>query len=239
MAIRVQSTGSRAGNRAYADVVELLLDRLRAREWPPNTRLPAERQLAEELGVSRPTVREALAALELMGVVDTHVGAGTFVLELPSDAAAPAASPPSDASPSEILQVRLLIEPGTARLAAQNWDRQSLAAIQRPLRTLERAAEACSSTHPTKEDRKFHHAIAAAAGNSVIDTLLAPLWSMMSQSLWRTLKERGWTAEHTARVAVEHREIFDAIKSRDGDFASFTMEKHIRGVISDLYREAP
>jgi DNA-binding FadR family transcriptional regulator len=225
--------------RAYVDVAQLLLQRLRSAEYAPGTRLPAERQLAEELGVSRPTVREALAALELMGVVDTHMGAGTFVREIPPHDAAngTATTASADASPSEVLQARLLIEPSTARLAALHWDRPTLAAIQRPLRQLERAAEAGSDAHPTKEDRQFHTAIAAAAGNSVLDTLLAPLWAMMSQSLWRNLKERGWTATHTAIVATEHREIFEAIRSRDGELAAFTMEKHIRGVITDLYRD--
>ncbi|WCB93407.1 hypothetical protein DSM104299_02120 [Baekduia alba] len=224
--------------RAYVDVAQLLLQRLRTAEFPPGSRLPAERQLAEELGVSRPTIREALAALELMGVVDTHVGAGTFVREIPpDDPARPSAATSPDASPSEVLQVRLLVEPSAARLAARNWDRQSLAAIQRPVRQLERAAEAGSDEHPTKEDRQFHTAITAAAGNTVLDTLLGPLWAMMSQSLWRNLKERGWTAAHTAQVAAEHREIFEAIRSRDVELAGFMMEKHIRGVITDLFRD--
>lgn len=222
--------------RAYVDVAELLLGRLRAAQYAPGTRLPSERQLAEELGVSRPTLREALAALELMGVVDTHLGAGTYVRELTdADGDVKKADAPSDASPSEVLEVRLLIEPGTARLAAANWERQSLAAIARPLRNLERAAEADSAAHPTNEDRQFHTAIARATGNAVLIGLLAPLWAAMSQSLWRTLKERGWTAQHTRAVAVEHREIYEAIRSRDGDLASFMMEKHIRGVINSLY----
>ncbi|MBS1884710.1 MAG: winged helix-turn-helix transcriptional regulator, partial [Actinobacteria bacterium] len=67
--------------RAYIDVAALLRERVEDGQYPPGSRLPAERQLAEELGVSRPTVREALAAMELMGVVDTHAGAGTFVRE--------------------------------------------------------------------------------------------------------------------------------------------------------------
>ena len=114
-----------------------------------------------------------------------------------------------------------------------------LPAIARPLRNLERAARAGSAAHPTKEDRQFHAAITQATGNTVLIELLAPLWAMMSQSLWRNLKERGWTAKHTSSVAQEHREIYEAIRGRDGDLASFTMEKHIRGVISALSQEVP
>lgn len=224
--------------RAYVDVAQLLLGRLERGEYQPGARLPAERQLAEDLGVSRPTVREALAALELMGVVDTHVGAGTFVREI---APANGLSNPdvADASPSEVLQVRLLAEPTTARLAAANWQRETLTAVARPLRKLERAAKAGSTAHPTTEDRQFHAAICEATGNAVLIALLRPLWEMMAQSLWRNLKERGWTAAHTASVAEEHREIYEAIRSRDGDLAAFTMEKHVRGVITSLYKDAP
>jgi DNA-binding FadR family transcriptional regulator len=230
--IERSTTGPR---RAYVDVLELLLERLRGSWYPPGSRLPAERALADELGVSRPTVREALAALELMGAVDTHVGAGTYVREPAGDAAIAGADTEFGASPSEVLQVRLMLEPSTARLAAANWDRQSLAAIARPLRNLQRLAEAHSSAHPTKEDRQFHTAIARATDNTMLIGLLGPLWEAMSESLWRALKSRGWTAVHTAGVAREHAEIYEAIRSRDGDLASFQMEKHIRGVIASLY----
>jgi DNA-binding FadR family transcriptional regulator len=224
--------------KAYVDVAERLLERLRRDKLRPGTRLPAERQLAEQLSVSRPTIREALAALELMGVVDTHVGSGTFVRSLDAldeDQRQGARAPAADASPSELLQARLLIEPAVVRLAATAWDRRALAAVARPLTKLERAAAAGSEKHPTEEDRQFHAAIAAAAGNAVLIELLQPLWLMMSQSLWRRLKARGWTADNTRRVALEHRQIYDAIRARDGDLAAFQMEKHIRGVITELF----
>ena len=224
--------------RAYADIADVLRQRLDNGLYPSGSRLPAERQLAEELGVSRPTLREALAALELTGAVHTHVGAGTFVAE--RDAAGGTREEAvrlRDASPSEILAVRLLVEPSVARMAAGAWDRPAFAAIARPLQRLERAAEAGSAAHPTKEDREFHAAIARAADNAVLTSLLTPLWAMMTQTLWRRLKTRGWDSEHTVRVAVEHREIHDAIRSRDGDLAAFKMEKHIRGVVDELFSD--
>ena len=171
--------------RAYVDVANFLLERLRSQNHAPGTRLPAERQLAEELGVSRPTIREALAALELMGVVDTHVGAGTFVRELPGDTEVATSAAAGDASPSEVLQARLLVEPATARLAALNWERQTLAAIARPLRNLERAADARSSEHPTRDDRQFHAAIARATGWTLHATLIAAITKQKSRPTGR------------------------------------------------------
>lgn len=225
--------------RAYAEVAQLLLERFTVEQYPPGTRLPAERQLADELGVSRPTLREALAALELQGVVSTYLGAGTYVNELPHDLSkGNGFAPTADASPAEVLQARTLIEPGVVRLAAANWDRQTLAAIARPLTQVERAAERGSSTHPTVEDREFHAAIVNATGNAVLVGLLQPMWSMMSGALWKRLKERRWDAPQTALVAREHREIYDAIKRRDADLASFAMEKHIRGVATELFSDS-
>lgn len=224
--------------RAYAEVAEALLERLRTEGLAPGTRLPAERQLAEELGVSRPTLREALAALELRGVLYSHVGAGTYVSDNPDAAANGHGAGSADASPSEILTVRLLIEPAVARIAAAEWDRNTLAAIARPLKQLERAAAAGSPAHPTGEDRQFHAAIASASGNKVLASLLAPMWNLMTQTLWKALKTRGWGPPQTRSVAAEHREIFDAIRSRDGDLAAFAMEQHIRRVVASLFADS-
>ncbi len=197
--------------KAYADVVAAqMLERVRERRYPVGGRLPSERELSEELGVSRPTVREALAALELMGAVSTHVGAGTYVV---GAANGEPVVRTADASPFEILQFRLLLEPQIARVAARRWDRRTLAAITRPLRALEREAEVGSAEHPTLQDRQFHAAIAGATVNTVLIELSASLWELMSQTLWRRLKEREWTAAHTARVAEEHRKIFEAIRA--------------------------
>jgi DNA-binding FadR family transcriptional regulator len=223
--------GQPAPRRAYADAANRILDRLRADRVAPGTRLPAERQLADELGVSRATVRESLAALELMGVLETHAGAGSFVrgaLDLDQEASA------GDTSPLETITARLVIEPQLARLAARTWDRRSLAAIARPLRALEREAAAGSDRHPTELDRQFHAAVAAASGNSVLLRVAAPLSEVMGETLWRRLKERSWSAEQTSVVAREHRRIYDAIRARDDDLAAFAMEAHLRHVLDEL-----
>jgi GntR family transcriptional regulator, uxu operon transcriptional repressor len=110
-------------------------------------------------------VREALAALEFMGVVSTHVGAGTYVV---GEANGEPVTRTADASPFEILEFRLLLEPRIAQVAARRWDRRTLAAIARPLRALEREAETGSAEHPTLQDRQFHAAIAGATVNTVL-----------------------------------------------------------------------
>ncbi len=207
------------------------MERIRSDELVAGSRLPSERQLAEEFGVSRPTVREALAALGVLGILETRIGAGTFVI-----ATGAAADPDSlGASPYDILDARLLVEPGLARLAATRRDRQALSAINRALREIEREAEAGMDTVPTESDRRFHLAITRAAANDVLMQVALPLWDAMSQTMWRRFKELTWNAEHTLQIAVEHRGIYEAIQSREPDRAAFEMEYHIRRVQRDLF----
>src|SRR3954470_17031352 len=102
----------------YEHVAERLAAEIRAGAFAPGERLPAERELARRLGVGRASVREAIAALQLQGIVETRPGSGTFVVDVP-----PTADLPHDASPSDLLEARELIEPAIARLAAQRGHR--------------------------------------------------------------------------------------------------------------------
>jgi DNA-binding FadR family transcriptional regulator len=212
-------------------VAGLLLARIREEGLTPGTRLPAERQLAEEFGVSRPTIREALAALGVTGVLETRVGAGTFV----TAAGAEAEPEYLGASPYDILDGRLLVEPGLARLAAVRRDRAGLLAVERALRDCEAEADAGLEEVPTESDRSFHLAITRAAENEVLMHVAMPLWDAMSQTLWRRFKEQTWNAEQTRQIAIEHRRVYEPIRDRDPDRAEFEMESHIRRVQRDLF----
>jgi DNA-binding FadR family transcriptional regulator len=218
--------------RAYAEAATYILDELRKSGSKPGTRLPPERQLAYDLNVSRATIREALAALEIVGAVETRVGAGTFVA---ATADLEQGAWTADASPSETLEARLVIEPHLAHLAALRWDRRTLAAIGRPVKEARARVASGSSAHPDTLDREFHSAIAAAAANSVIARIATPLWDLMSQALWLKLKSRTWTPELMIRLAQEHERIYTAIHKRDPELASFEMQSHLRRVRSDLF----
>ena len=222
-------------SKAYAEVAAEMLDRVRDGCYAVGGRLPSERHLAEELGVSRPTVREALAALELMTVIETHAGAGSFVRKQPEPRGNAWIS---DASPSETLEARLALEPRLARIAALSWDRGSLARIARPVRALEKTAVLGSHVHPSELDRQFHGAIAVATGNAVLVQISAPLWELMTETLWRAVKARSWKAANAAVMARDHRAIYDAIRARDADLAAFEMESHLRRVRSELFEDA-
>ena len=128
--------------------------------FAPGERLPSERELARTLEVSRASVREALAALQLRGVVETRKGAGTFVSGRP-----PAAeTQPHDASPSAVLEARAQLEPRVARLAAARAQRDAVA--EKLLAAME--AEPVDIATWNASDRLFHRQLAAMTGNPVL-----------------------------------------------------------------------
>src|SRR5690349_24329147 len=135
----------------------------------PGERLPSERDLAQRLEVGRASVREAIAALQVQGVIETRPGSGSFVAADPTSRLPAPAGLPHDASPSDLLEARLLIEPAIARLAAERGrpDEQ----CERLLAAMEAAADAAdpdSRSGWNRSDRLFHQRIAALTGNPVL-----------------------------------------------------------------------
>ena len=152
-------------------IADQIAGRIRAGDFPRGSRLPSERELAEQLQVSRASIREALIALEIEGYVEVRVGSGVFVTA--REGAAPPAPAPAagaeDIGPFDLLEARMLIEPECAALAAQQATPAQLAAIRA-------AHEGMSLTDmPGQHDRAFHSAIAAACGNAALAASVAHL----------------------------------------------------------------
>src|SRR3954468_20970457 len=141
----------------YEQIAERLAEDIRSGRLTPGERLPSERDLARALEVSRASVREALAALQLQGVVETRPGAGTFVA-----AHAPAGEVPHDASPSAVLEARAQLEPAVARLAARRA--QPDPAVENLLAAMEAVGDpSAPGARPpwSASDRLFHRQLAA------------------------------------------------------------------------------
>jgi DNA-binding FadR family transcriptional regulator len=218
--------------RAYEAVYHELLVRILGGQYATGDRLPSERQLAAQLGVSRPTIREALSALESKGLVVTRVGSGTFVTEAPS--------PPEDGeepgeSPVEVLECRLALEVAVARLAAKRAaaNHEALDLVLAAVEALERTAD--SEAFPDEIDQAFHRAVAQVTGNEFLCGLLEPLWATMTQRVFVTLRAVHTPAAESKRSAAQHRAIYEAIKAGDPDLAAFEMERHLRGTIEVLF----
>jgi DNA-binding FadR family transcriptional regulator len=206
----------------YEQIAQRLADDIRAGVLAPGERLPSERELARTFEVSRASVREALASLQLQGVVETRHGAGTFVVGVPQSAEVP-----HDASPSAVLEARLQLEPAVARLAAARA--QPDATAEKLLAAME--AEPVEIATWNASDRLFHRQLAAMTGNPVLLAFADHVATLMDQPLWQRLRDESIAEPGRTRIHVaEHRMIYEAIISGDAEAAAFYSTQHINRV---------
>jgi DNA-binding FadR family transcriptional regulator len=216
----IERTTFRALQR-YEQIAERLADDIRSGVLAPGERLPSERDLARTLEVSRASVREALASLQLQGVVETRHGAGTFVVGLPPS------EPPHDASPSAVLEARAQLEPAVARLAAARA--QPDEAAEKLLAAME--AEPVDIATWNASDRLFHRQLAAMTGNPVLLAFADHVAALMDEPLWQRLRDDSIAQPGRTRIHVaEHRMIYEAIVAGDAEAAAFYSVQHINRV---------
>ena len=217
----LQAVENRRLYRQIADQIAALIER---GEYKPGERLPPERDLAKQLGVSRPSVREALIALEVEGYVEVRIGSGVYV-HGPRPAARERAELPADSGPFELIKARWLIEAECAALAAKSATRAQVKAIGDALESME--AKRRKGEMPLEEDRLFHLRIAEASGNSALALVVKTLWDQRAGPLFRRLEDHYDTPQLWGHASSEHRDIYDAIARHDAAGARATMRKHM------------
>jgi DNA-binding FadR family transcriptional regulator len=216
--------------RLYRVVSARIEELIREENIRPGERLPAERDLATKLGVSRTSLREALIALELGGVVEVRGGSGVYVSEQATPKAeGPAAGP----GPFEVLAARRLIEVEVAALAAKNATDAAIDAILVAVEQMEQHHENRSDSEAA--DRNFHLAIARATGNSAMTGVVEYLWNQRG-TLWHKLKEHFQTEELRQQSLLDHRNILTAIASHDVAGAKTAMRAHLDRVTRTFSR---
>jgi DNA-binding FadR family transcriptional regulator len=203
---------------------------IREEDIKPGERLPAERDLAAKLGVSRTSLREALIALELGGVVEVRGGSGVYVSE---QAALPTARPAAGPGPVEVLAARRMIEVEVAALAAKNATPAAVDAILVAVEQMEQNQDNLGENESA--DRNFHLAIARAAGNSALVGVIEYLWAQRG-SLWHKLTEHFQTEELRQLTLLDHRAILAAIASHDVAGARQAMRAHLDRVTRTFSR---
>lgn len=218
--------------KGHEIVSRVLLTKIRDGEWKPGDKLPSVVELSASFGVGRSTVREALSALKATGWLDIRHGGGTFVKkELPTEHK-PGTDPFKDAaSIMELLEVRKVLEAGTAQLAARNRTDADLTALQAVLVTMREALEADDTAAGEQADVAFHAAIAAATHNS----LLIGLMDSLSERLGRTIGQTRelWFYQETStasRLLEEHQAIYESIASGNDEEASRRIGTHLAKV---------
>lgn len=221
-----------AVTRLYRVIADQIAGRIRAGEFPRGGRLPSERELAEQLQVSRASIREALIALEIEGYVEVRVGTGVFVTAV-REAAVPAAghaAPGQDGiGPFDLLEARMLIEPECAGMAAQHGSPAQIAAIRD-------AHEGMSlGNSPGRHDREFHNAIAAACGNAAVAASVAHLWELTQASpVYSRMEDYFVDTKVWAVAHAEHQRILTAVQARDPIRARHAMHAHLLGILARL-----
>jgi len=220
--------------RLYQVVARQLARMIEENAGNRNWRMPSERELAEELGVSRPVIREAVIALEMRGIVEVKGRAGIVVLparvsqvsfDLPDSDIGP--------GPFELLEARLAIESSAAALAAERATSYDLMILEECIHRMERETNVVLLQE--KGDRDFHMTIAKMTGNAIIVSMIEALWAQRDESvMWKKLHEHIHAESVRPLWIGDHHAILSALRLRNPDAAYKAMARHIRNVINEL-----
>lgn len=222
--------------RLYRMIANQIRTKIVAGDYQPGERLPSERDLAEMLAVSRPSVREALIALELEGFVDVRVGTGVFVT-LPASpqrgaALAPlteplVAAPQADIGARDLLEARMVVEPACAELAARNATSAQLAAMEAAVMALPTSGE------PHQHNDTFHLAIAEASGNAALASTVLHLWKLSENSaIVSKMNQHFVFGEEWEKAHQEHLALLRALQNREPLAARRAMQGHLADVLA-------
>jgi GntR family transcriptional repressor for pyruvate dehydrogenase complex len=208
------------------DAIEAIRDRIVSRRWGPGTRLPREADLADDLGVSRNSLREAVRALSVARVLEVRQGDGTYVTSLEPELLLAPTRLATDLLPPgavlELFEVRRLLEPGAAAIAARRLDEEGRTALRGALERMHAAGEDVEAL--VEADAEFHDVLARASGNAVLRALLESLSTRTVRArLWHGVSDRN--ALETARA--EHTRIYDAVLAGDSELARAAATLHI------------
>jgi GntR family transcriptional regulator, transcriptional repressor for pyruvate dehydrogenase complex len=213
-------------NKVYEEVARQL-ERIILKKLHPGDKLPSERELAESLGVSRSSIRDAIRSLELMGLVEPRQGAGTVVREISADVLM---NPLTNVLRhklelvGEFLDFRKMLEPPLAARAANHASDDELQEMEEILRRQETKLR--GGDLAIEEDSEFHYSIAMASGNSVVLKVLDVIMDLLRDTRERSLQLEG----RPQKSLAGHRRILTAIKRRDAEAARAAMMRHIEDV---------
>jgi len=219
-------------------IVEQIMNLIKEGKLKPGEKLPPEQILSEEFGTSRPSVREALSALEILGITESRGGRGNFIKD---NFKFPLYEQEfreleEEESPFEILEARKAVETEIVGLAAKKATKEDIVSIRE---SLDKMKSVMTNIPGIMEfDREFHINIAKAAHNSLLFSIMAYLADLLKERLWINLKEKSWSIPgRPQEYFEEHTDIFNAIKNKDSKGARKRMYDHLAGVEKDLLSE--
>jgi DNA-binding FadR family transcriptional regulator len=221
---------------AAAALREAIVENLTSRAWRAGHRLPTERALGEQFGISRSTVRRVLRDFKRRQLITQTVGSGTYVSERVHEAlaglAAPARAAAQTVSPADLMRARLVLEPALIEMVIGNATAADFARMDE----CNANAEAASTFEGFEHwDGQLHEAIADAAHNGFISSVFRLMNEVRAQGEWGMLKRRSATPERRLEYQHEHRALVAALKKRDAQRARALCVAHLTHVHTHLF----
>ena len=215
-------------DRLYQDLARRLMGELASGRYAVGDRLPAERELSLTHAVSRPTVREAIIALEVQGLVEVRVGSGAYVRRLPGQDDIPGFG----ITACELTEARMRFEGEAAALAARQISDEELGQLDQLVQDI--AAENQAPGGSEQADRAFHLAIARAGRNTAVFNTIEALWNLRANSPESALLHAKARTANVKPVVEEHAAIVNALRTRDPAAARSAMRGHLAAVLDYL-----
>lgn len=210
--------------RLYQQIADQIRELIQLGGFKTGTRLPPERDLAQQLGVSRPSLREALIALDVEGSVEIRSGSGVYVCIAPERA--PMTTAALGESPVELMQARSAIEGAVVVLACARVKEEALARLREIVADMR--TEIAGRRSPVEHDRAFHLTVAEMTGNSVMVRLIGDLFDERHSPISEKLSSRYENARTWNLALKEHEAILRALEARDPLAAQAAVRSHLK-----------
>ena len=218
--------------KSYQRLAANIQELVRQGEFLVGQRLPSERALAERFDVSRTSVREAIIALELQGVVEVRGGSGIYICHAQETPPRLPMAQEIGAGPFELLRARCLIESEIASLAATTRKDGDLDRMFGALATMREQMHDKEANEAA--DRMYHLYIAESTGNSVLLQTVTNLWDQAKGPIWTQIEQHFHSPELRLKSQDDHQRIFAAIVASDADGARQAMRAHLERVIGEF-----
>lgn len=222
-----------ASKKLYMQIYTQILSEIQSGSFKKGDKLPAERELCEQFGVSRVPIRQALSALELNGIIYSRQGEGVYVKRSKTDHPESAIFFQS-ASPEDIVEVRMNIEPLIVKLAAQRATDEDIEELRLTIKEMEK--ETIAGVYVPETDHKLHFGIAKASHNDLYINIMAAISNAMKQQeMWKFIRDRTVTRPDYRDINFkEHQLLIKAIEVHKEEEAVDLMTKHMNN-LSDRY----
>jgi len=216
--------------RRYLEISRAIRDAIAARGFRPGDRIMTERQMAEDFGVPRSVVREAVMALEIERLVEVRKGSGIYLVRQVGGLAATAST---EIGPFELLQARQILESAVAAQAARMVTKADIVKMREALALESQGIETGEGDY--SGDRQFHHLIAEATQNSALVDLVSELWDKRAASpMWARLQSRIFDTSYRRKWLGDHQAILTALQQKNAEAAEQAMWRHLENVRTTL-----